>query len=163
VRDDCVENDYMNGGIVVDALLDGCFVGFSARHSNPEGSGAANVWTIERSLVRLEAMPGPPEGGEMGHKAFFKWTSWGDEDSPSPRLALHDNIFMAEGLGQVPEERMGIPPGKLADCSGNVMVWLGPGDYPAELPPCFTVVKDRRVWERARDEWIARHPGIQQP
>ena len=163
VRDDCVENDSMNGGIVADSLFDGCFVGFSARHSSPDGSGAANVWVIERSLVRLEAMPGPPEGGEMGHKGFFKWVSWGDASSPSPRLALYNNVFMAEELGQVPEDHMGIPPGKLADCADNVMVWLGQGDYPAALPSCFRVVKERGVWDRARTEWIARHPGIRQP
>ncbi len=163
VRDDCVENDYMNGGIVTDSLFDGCFVGFSARHSSPESSGADNLWTIESSLVRLEAMPGPPEGGAIGHKGFFKWTSWGDPGSVSPRVALYKNIFMAEQLAQDPPERMGIPPGKLADCADNIMVWLGPGDYPAELPSCFTVVKDRRVWDRARTEWIARHPGIRQP
>jgi 3-phytase len=163
VRDDCVENDYMNGGIVADSLLDGCFVGFSARHSSPARSGAANLWTIERSLVRLEAMPGPPEGGDAGHKGFFKWTDWGDENSASPRLALYNNVFMAEQAGQVPADHMGIPPGKLADCADNVMVWLGPGDYPAALPSCFRVVKERSVWERARAEWIARHPGIPEP
>ncbi len=163
VRDDCVENDYMNGGIVADSLFDGCFVGFSARHSSPESSGAENLWTIESSLVRLQAMPGPPEGGATGHKGFFKWTSWGDPESVSPRLALYRNVFMAEQLAQDPPERMGIPPGKLVDCADNIMVWLGPGEYPAELPSCFTVVKDRSVWDRARAEWIARHPEIRQP
>jgi hypothetical protein len=163
VRDDCVENDHLNGGVVNDSLFDGCFVGFSARHSSPSESGAENLWIIQSSLVRLEEMPGPPDGGDVGHKGFFKWISWGDPTSPSPRLALYDNVFMAEGYGDLSSGRMGIPPGKLADCANNTMVWLGDGEYPDQLPSCFTVVRDRQVWERARADWIARHPGFSQP
>ncbi len=157
VRDDCVENDNMNTGLVDDSLFDGCFVGFSARHSDTSVEGPDNVWTIQNSLVRLEPMPGPPEGGEIGHKGFFKWVSWGDPNSRSPKLALYNNVFMAEMQGQIDAERMGIPPGKLVDCANNVMVWLGPGAYPASLPDCFTVTTDRRVWDGAVTAWIRRH------
>jgi hypothetical protein len=55
---------------------------------------------------------------------------------------------------------MGLPPGKIAGCANNIMVWLGPGEFPADLPDCFTVVKDASVWENARADWIARHPEI---
>jgi hypothetical protein len=157
VRDDCVENDHLNAGLVDDSLFDGCFVAFSARHSDTRIEGASNVWTIQNSLVRLEAMPGPPEGGDYGHKGFFKWIDWGDPDSRSPRLALFNNVFMAEMQGQIDGERMGIPPGKLAACANNVMVWLGPGEYPAPLPDCFTVTTDRGVWDDAVGVWVRRH------
>jgi len=163
IRDDCVENDNLNAGLIEDSLFDGCFVGFSARHSDETITGSRNVWTIQNTLVRLEPMPGPPDGGDLGHKGFFKWISWGDPDSRSPKLALHNNIFMAEQAGETSAKKMGIPPGKLESCSGNIMVWLGPGDYPAELPDCFTVVKDASVWNRARAEWIARHPELPGP
>jgi hypothetical protein len=163
IRDDCVENDHMNAGLVEDSLFDGCFVGFSARHSSDSVRGPDNVWTIRNTLVRLEPMPGPRDGDGPGHKGFFKWVSWGDADSSSPRLALHDNIFMAEQKGEFSSQRMGIPPGKLESCSGNIMVWLGPGDYPADLPDCFTVVKDASVWDRARADWIRRHPELPGP
>jgi hypothetical protein len=160
VRDDCVENDHMNSGTVEDSLFDGCFVGFSARNSNTAVMGPEEVWTIRSTLVRLQPMPGPPEGGALGHKGFFKWVEWGNPDGRSPRLALYDNVFMAEEQGQVDGERMGIPPGKLVGCANNVMVWLGPGDYPAPLPDCFTVTRDRRVWVSAVADWLRRHPGV---
>lgn len=54
---------------------------------------------------------------------------------------------------------MGVP-STLTACSNNVMVWLGPGDYPARLPACFTVTKDRSVWDRAVDAWKRAHPAL---
>lgn len=167
VRDDCIENDHLQDGLVEDSLLDGCYVAFSARPS-PEKiangvDGAGKVWRIENSLVRLEPMPGPPESSSdgLGHGGFFKWHVWDDPAaSRSPKLGLHGNVFMAERVGQVGADRMGVPPGQLASCSNNVMVWLGPGDYPALLPACFRVTKDRAVWDAAVADWIARHPDV---
>jgi len=40
------------------------------------------------------------------------------------------------------------------------MVWLGPGDYPVPLPSCFTVTKDRSVWDNAVAAWKANHPHV---
>jgi len=60
----------------------------------------------------------------------------------------------------IKESRMGIPPGQLQDCANNVMVWLGPGSFPATLPSCFTVTTDRSVWDNAVADWLARHPTV---
>ena len=155
-----LENDHLLGGTVEDSLLDGCFVAFSARNTDPTVDGHDNLCTIEKTLVRLQPMPGPPEGGDLGHKGFFKWIDWGAPSSRSPMLALFDDVFMAEEQGQLSGDRMGIPPGKLAACANNVMVWLGPGDYPAVLPDCFTVTKDRSVWDNAVADWNRRHPDV---
>jgi hypothetical protein len=160
VRDDCVENDHMNGGLIDDSLFDGCYRGFSSRHSDPSERGPDNVVTIQNTLMRLEAMPFPSDGGDLGHKTFFKINDWGDPNGQSPRYALYNNIFMAEQAGDTSDEKMGLPPGKIAGCANNIMVWLGPGDYPADLSDCFTVVKDASVWDNARADWIARHPEI---
>ena len=75
---------------------------------------------------------------------------------------LENNIFMAEQEGQGGASTMGVP-SSLKSCANNVMVWLGPGDYPASLPPCFTVTKDRSVWDRAVADWKARHPQVGRP
>jgi hypothetical protein len=168
VRDDCIENDHLLGGLVDDSLLDGCYSAFSARPSqaiiDSGYNGAAKVWTIQNTLVRLQAMPGPnaPTADGLGHAGFFKWHKWDDPaNSLSPKLALHNNVFMAERVGDVGPDRMGIPPTMLAGCSNNVMVWLGPGSFPSALPPCFTVTTDRAVWDNAVADWITRHPGAQ--
>jgi hypothetical protein len=111
------------------------------------------VWTIQKSLVRLQAMPGPRGGSPqgLGHGSFFKWHARDNpEKSLSPKLALYDNIFMAESAGQSTADRLAPPPGKLIDCANNVMVWVGQGEFPATLP-------NRTVWDRAVAGWVGRH------
>jgi hypothetical protein len=167
IRDNCVENDHLHAGLVDDSLFDGCYNGFSARPS-PDiilggANGAANMWHIQNSLVRLQPMPRPRASSpdHLGHDGFFKWDSWDDPTmSLSPKLTLDGNIFMAERVGQVGGARMGIPPGQLVSCSNNVMVWLGPGPFPAPLPECFTVTTDRAVWDNAVADWLQRHPQV---
>jgi hypothetical protein len=165
VRDDCVENDSLHGGLVTDSLFDGCYVGFSARpgSSNTTSDGRNAVWRIERSLVRLAPMPGARPGSMaypdgQGHGPFFKWDKWDDPaNSRSPKIVLRNNVFRADRITQEGARRMGIPPQQLVDCADNVMVWLGPGSYPAPLPSCFTVTKDVSVWDRAVAAWRERH------
>jgi hypothetical protein len=44
------------------------------------------------------------------------------------------------------------------------LVWLGPGRYPGSLPAAgLTVTRDRRVWDRAKADWLARHGYRSQP
>ncbi|HET6625975.1 MAG TPA: hypothetical protein VFG63_06260 [Nocardioidaceae bacterium] len=153
-RDDCIENDWLSSGVVEDSLLDGCYNAFSARtYDSQDGvdDGSDGIWTISDSLVRLQPMQRPykDQGLIPGTAGFFKW------DPRAPRLSLHDNVFRADQPAST--VGLGIPEDKLADCSGNVMVWLGRGDYPEKLPSCFTVTKDVRVWDDAVARWLRRH------
>jgi len=156
IRDDCVEDDHVEGGLIDDSLFDGCYVAISERPSSAiGGQGGGQLLTIRRSLLRLEPMPGPRNGsrGELGNGEFFKWSD------RATALALYDNVFMAEKVGQGGPDTMGVPR-PLAGCARNVMVWLGPGEYPAPLPACFRVTRDRAVWDAAVADWKARHPAV---
>lgn len=167
IRDDCVQNDYMYAGMVEDSLLDGCYTAFSAQpHKGADVSdGSGNIWTIERSLIRLEPMEKVynDQGLIPGHGAFFKWGS----DGTSPKLALHDNIFRVDQPSNS-SNGLGIPDGKLASCSNNVVVWLGEGDFPDPLPetfdgqPCFTITTDPTVWDSAVQQWKLHHSEMQE-
>lgn len=152
-RDDCIENDWLHSGAVEDSLLDGCYNAFSARGYGQTGArdGSEDVWRIEDSLVRLEPMQRPykDEGLVPGTAGFFKW------DQLGPGLALHGNVFRADQPANT--VGLGIPEGKLVDCSDNTMVWLGEGDYPAELPDCFHVTRDVTIWHEAVDRWKQSH------
>jgi len=162
IRDDCVENDHVQPGLIEDSLFDGCYMAIAERPSPSIAAdgydGHNDLLTIRRTLIRLEGMPGPRGGAatDLGHAQFFKW------DPLATKLALHDNVFMAEDVGNSGSDAMGIPDA-LADCSNNVMVWLGTGPYPASLPSCFTVTTDRRVWDAAVADWKARHPTVGAP
>jgi len=161
IRDDCVENDHMRSGTITDSLFDGCYVFVSTRPSSTilsEGwDGTNEVVRVENSLVHMQPMPGPVTGTlDPGWGTTWKWHT--GTPSKSPRLSLHGNIFRYDQVGGSGAASMELPPGKLLDCSDNVVVWLGPGEFPARLPSCFKVTKDPAVWDKAVAAWKATHP-----
>jgi uncharacterized protein YjdB len=158
IRDDCIQNDYLLNGLIDDVFLDGCYVAYSARSSALPDSvnRSANLVTVRGSLWRLQRMPTTYEGTSNEHKGFFKL----DKDGTSPRMALHDNVFTADMIVNGDGMTMWPPLNKIESCSNNIVVWLGPGDFPlpAGLPAgCVTVVRDRAVWDNAVAAWLARH------
>ena len=153
-RDDCIENDWLSSGTVQDSLLDGCYNAFSSRTYGGQSGvsdGSDHLWTIENTLVRLQPMPRvyKDRGRIPGTAGFFKW------DEHGPRLSLVNDVFRADQPADT--VGLGIPQGRLATCSGNTMVWLGSGPYPARLPSCFTVTRDENVWNRAVAKWKQDH------
>ena len=159
VHDDCVANDGLRSGAIVDSLLDGCSTGLSIEPLELGASGEGEVVRIERSLVRLEPMAGPPGNyAPYGHEGFVE-TGEAKDLTRTPKLVIEDSIFLAEMASREPAS-MGLPAELVRSCANNVMVWLGVGPFPGELPGCFTVTRDREVWDRAVADWRLRHPTI---
>lgn len=158
VRDDCIQNDYLYNGLVEDALYDGCYVFYSARRSgfSPDADGSNNVVTFHNVLARLQPMPtvwgsDPPPG----HGGFWKL----DQDGVSPKIALENVIFRADQDSHLGHYM--IPPAdKLVRCENVTMVWLGDGAFPEPVPSCFTLTRDRAIWDNAVSAWRAAHPEV---
>jgi hypothetical protein len=154
IRDDCIENDAISGGYVADSLFDGCSMGLSERPSSgfdPTPPPPGETFTMDRVLLHVQPMPRDettPDG--LGNGQLFKWSKkW------SNRLVLRDSIFWVERVSMNGARAMGFPDRTVAH---NVtLVWTGPGDYPAPVPPGVTVTKDRTVWDNARRSWLAGH------
>lgn len=155
IRDDCVSNDPLYSGMVDDSLFEGCYTAFSARpvSDEPGWDGRDNLWTIQNSLVYLHDQIGVYKGPSPGHGGFFKWDK--SSEDLGPKLALHNNVFRVDSDSN--HTGLGVPPGKLESCSNNTVVWLGPGEYPALLPDCFTITRDQAVWDDAVAAWKAAH------
>lgn len=171
-RDDCIENDFMAAGLVDDSLFDGCYVFLSSRIPDATPLDPRNVVTIQNSLIRMQDMPGPyghDDRSIMGFGQLFKYSD------ASPDLVLRDNIFLFEDYASTKGNADGSPAssfgrlgfrvseGRLRECSGNIIVWTGPGEFPGDVPndpACVTVTTDRTVWENARAKWLAEHPLV---
>ena len=160
IRDDCIENDNQHTGLVENVLFDGCYVFYSARR--PSGwtavDGAAHTVTFRNVLVRLQPMPTVYKGVAPGHGKFWKL----DADGTSPQIALSDVVFRVDqpaGIGGG-YMRMIPPADKLAQCTNVTLVWLGDGDFPEPVPPCFTLTRDRARWDGAVAAWHAAHPHV---
>jgi hypothetical protein len=186
-RDDCIENDHLQTGVIEDSLFEACHMGVSARPGKgrgrddaeaedasapaPQPAGAGDrVFEIRNTLISLG--PHPEPNVKRSNYAWFKDPGHGMFFKLGPgdlQLKLYDNVFMLEQYPNNSKRTWGLPPehyaDRLADCSGNVLVWLGEGEYPGpfhneRFPNCWTVTTDRSVWERARQDWIDRHPQV---
>jgi hypothetical protein len=153
VRDDCVENDDIAGGIVVDSLFDGCYTGISEQPDAEQSAYAAppgETLTLDHVLLRLEMMPGPygtNDPSVRGHGQLFKWYE------QSNRLDIKDSIFLVQTRPQ--GGTANFPPGTTA--SNVTVVWLGSGPFPGSVPRGVTITTDRGVWDSARSRWLTRH------
>lgn len=156
IHDDCIENDMLKSGVIEDVLMDGCYVGISVRPGAAQlasVNGSGETVTIRNSLLRLKAFPltaaAPNTSG-----GFIKAENREPEKNVS--LVYEGNVFRADAL-----------PGTGTLClnqhnmvtrsSGNIIVWLGAGNYPCTLPPGWTLTRDVRVWDDAVAAWKARH------
>jgi hypothetical protein len=167
-RDDCIENDHFASGLVDDSLFDGCYWFLSSRNTGDNPN--SNVVTVQNSLIRIQQMPGPfgqTDPSILGSGGLYKMES----DSPSWRLI--NNIFYIEGLASTrydPQnevhsiDALGFGGNKLVECSGNIIIWGGVGEFPGNVPndpSCVTVITDVSVWDDAKAKWKADHPLVQ--
>lgn len=162
-RDDCIENDWYNTGLIDSAFFDGCYDVMSSLEDRGQTvpDGRANVVTIQNSLLRLQVMDGIYEVREAAprHEGFWKWSV-----TRGPQLALAHNVFFADdsSIGSNHADMyMAPPPGRLKDCTDNVMIWEGNGPFPEPLPGCFTLATGARglqLWDSVVALWKARHP-----
>jgi hypothetical protein len=157
IHDDCLQDDYLNAGVIEDSLFDGCYVGISTRASsnNSSSDGHTNTVTMRNSLLRLQPMPTVYKGPAPGHGGFFKW----DNDAHrSPKLALFGNVLRAD---QLPNHgTLGLPDGYDVACSGNTIVWLGAGAFPDAASwlakcPDTRIVTTASTWDTAVALWNA--------
>jgi hypothetical protein len=164
IRDDCIENDAVVGLTVKDSLLDGCFFGLSQRPGarvRAQHSPPAERTLLDQVLLRLQPMPYDRRRARcaadgLGTGGFFKWSRYAN------RLVVKNSVLLAERVAARCAGAMHFPAG--ATFENVTLVWLGPGRYPGSLPAAgLTVTRDRRVWDRAKADWLARHGYRSQP
>ena len=152
IRDDCIENDAIAGGHVLDSLFDGCYMGLSERPPKdftPSTAPTDETFTMDGVLLRLQPMPNEESPDALGSGQLFKWSEWANQ------LVLRNCIFLVEQESSNGRQAMQFPQGTSAE---NVtLVWTGPGAYPGPLPAGVTVTRDRGVWDAARAAWLLRH------
>jgi len=156
IRDDCVENDDIAGGVISDSLFDGCYTGVSERpgSGNPQLDHPAprgEKLLLDHVLLRLQAMPGPRDTRDrtvLGHGQLFKWSPVANS------LVVRHSVFLVE---KAPNSSSYFPFPRGTVTEDVTIVWLGSGDFGWAVPRGTTVTSDRSVWDRARAIWLTRH------
>lgn len=156
IRDDCIENDDIGGGLIFDSLFDGCYTGISERPTggNPQEQHPAprsERLVVDHVLLRLQAQPGVRGSNDpsvLGHGQLFKW-------SPVANLPIvRDSIFLVETVPNT-DSSFPFPPGTTT--TNVTIVWAADAPFEWDIPPGTTVTTDLSVWTEARQEWLDRH------
>jgi hypothetical protein len=156
IRDDCVENDDIAGGLIVDSLFDGCNTGISERPSSGNAqwnypAPAGETITLDRVLLRLQALPGPRGSNDptkLGHGQLFKWSSVANS------VVIRDSIFYVE---TTPNGDSYFPFPAGTKTSNVTIVWGGSEAWKWSVPAGTTVTTNKAVWDSARTNWMQRH------
>jgi hypothetical protein len=158
IRDDCMENDYTVGGVLLDNLWEQCNTGISERPSGDRDwtTPHSETLVLDRMLIGLYETPHVEDGETvMGENALFKWSEAGN------RVVIKCSLFKVDSVSLNGPEAMAMPPGTVVDdseCPDNpsTIVWLGGGDYPA-WSAGLRVVDDPGVWSDAVAQWKLEH------
>lgn len=165
IHDDCIENDAMNSGTVVDSKFDGCNIFMSSLGTAVDGS--ANTVEVSRTLVRLRPFHesfNPAKYGYDQTGGFFKWATPGPGGTP-PQLVVRDSIFRADQrayYGGNSNGFLGLPPGTVCD---NVTL-VGTAAWPAADLASWTsqctnlTIGTSADWDAAVADWDADHPAM---
>lgn len=158
MHDDCIEGDWLPGGVIEDSLLDGCYQAFAARPRNKDqtSDGSNKTWVIKDSLVYVRPQIGVYKGVSPGNGGFFKWDN-NTIPSRSPKVLIQNTIMRIDQVSSFNVSGMWVQEGKLSGCSNVTIVWLGEGPYPVPLPECVTLTNDPTVWDNAVAEWKTLH------
>lgn len=155
VRDDCIENDFQAGGIVLDVLLDGCFSGISLRGARKaEGDRPQETVLLAGVLLRMR---GYLYRGEIKQALPVK------TDGTSPSLVIQDSVIALDDTSLLSPAAIGRAFGHVESCRNNLFLWLSDRTWPNDLarpPDCFRVLRGdeaRATWERVRTNWINCH------
>lgn len=169
IHDDCIENDFMNSGLVDDAKLDGCTVFLSAISGGPTPvDGHLNTVEVRNSLVRLQGYHNSfdtPKYGFDRHGGFFKWASNPVTDGVAPQLHVHDSVFRADTPGVYGGNSngfLGLPSG--TNCHDvtliNTSAWPA-GDLASWQNQCTNITYGSTAdWDTAVATWEADHPPM---
>jgi len=134
IHDDCIENDFMHAGQILDSKFDGCHVFLSTTMGNNPGTvqpdGSADTIEIADSLVRLQPMKNsynPLKYGFYQTGGFFKSATpdAGDllGDGTAPKFVIRDTMFRADQpakYGGNENGPLGLPTG--TECSNVTLV-----------------------------------------
>jgi hypothetical protein len=170
IHDDCVENDSMFAGYIVDSKFDGCHTFLSANAGEilpnpPDGSDRLVI--LSHVLVRLQGYEQSFDVEKYGtghHGGFFKFSTMPSMGIP-PKLVVRDSVFRSDTpapYGGNANGNLGLPPG--TDCSDVVLI--GTERWPANelrswTDQCTNLrLEDAAEWDRLVAEWDEAHPPL---
>ncbi len=157
VRDDCVENDYLNGGVITDVLFDGCFVGVSTQPPKNERRRSKGSLVWDGVLLRMQSYL---YKGKVKQGVPIKTAE------VAPEINIYDSVIVMDNINSVSKSQLTMGWEKISDCADNLLLWTSDEPWPSffsKPPACFELVvgpQARSRWTRIRQNWIDCHPFV---
>jgi hypothetical protein len=168
VHDDCIEDDSMRAGAVVDSKFDGCHVFLSATTGEvvtnpPDGSGETIL--IDGTLVRLQGYDQSFDTAKYGtgnHGGFFKFSVQPATGTP-PQLVIRSSTFRSDERGAYGGNAngvLGLPTGSVCE---DVLL-IGTGAWPQRdlqswIDQCDGLQLGTAAdWDEQVAQWDEAHP-----
>ena len=165
IFDDCVENDHLRSGKIVDSLVEDCFMGLSIDPGRNYGGQ-----NQEREIVTLNGVLMSLRKADMtGRPTYNSYGIWFKTHSAWPSLKIYNSLLAFEGFPSLsgPVARLQRAWDRTVDCKDNVIAWLSDASFPANFPtppsclPKFVQGREaRHLWGMARENWINCHPNL---
>ena len=138
IKDTCIVADH-EGDLIVDKV----FFHKCGRVVKLETQSAGSTFTIRNSIIRIN------DGrNARGRGRLFN----GRSIESKAQVYFEDNVVVT--AAKLDARSLSILE---ANCSDNTLIWLGNGDYPGDLPDCFTVVEGKKAWREVRRAWMEQH------
>ena len=123
-RDDAIENDFGNSGMISNSLFDGVFSGLSmTRKEMPDQ--ASRVMTLDTVLMRMQAYP---FRGDLTHQSPFKI------EAHSPSLRIRNTVLAIEDVHHIGQSRLALAWQKTLSASNNYFLNLSDEPLPEGYP-----------------------------
>jgi hypothetical protein len=161
IRDDAVEDDYLYSVSIRDSLIDGAFQGVSVKQSGSHAlNGLQETVVLSGLLLRLREYP---YRGQNRLGAITK------NELVSPSIQMRNSVIAVDyNGGAVWRDYWARGWTKMLNSKNNIFLWLSDEPIPASLPTppqsagfeTLSGLAARRVWERAKQNWIDCHPRI---
>ncbi|PYO70298.1 MAG: hypothetical protein DMD69_00120 [Gemmatimonadetes bacterium] len=129
MRDDCVENDFVNSGSIENSLFDGCYEGFSARPYTRPGHGGFFKWHPTAPMISLYNNVYRADSPNIENDVLVP--------PPAKLKDCVNNVMIWLGPGPFPE-RLPTRPGCFQLLTGAA---------------------GRQYWDSAVAQWKAQHPS----
>ena len=145
--DDAVENDRFNDGTVDNILVDSAFTGLSCREEPRSYTKKRRYdFNVKNSLISLKGRSNDLLKVSVRTKPYCK-------------LNLSNNVFYLPNRDAGKIEKKVLNGGS---CRNNTIVYTGGNKsylnyLKRNSSSCFRITTDKRVWDRARDNWFKRH------
>lgn len=160
IRDDAFSNITHAPLTIDDTLIDGCHTMISWRSESQATQRKTFPLHITNSMFYVMPLPNSGSGGNckewvLKNPSRANGSFWKQDSMHKPGLVISNTILRADLANHQCVDLW--PDGSYTNVT---FVWTSSKPYPGKLPAGVKLVRDVSVWDKAKADWLKRHPSV---